>query len=94
MFAGRYSVIRFVLYQVQVPKNDAWCYLARIKNHGLTTARMTCNGFFFNNDLFRHAPLEECNTTCFIVHFSNFFMIGDAVTWTISVLLHADFRIT
>ena len=25
-----------------------------------------------------------CNTTCFIVHFVNFFIIGNAVTWTIS----------
>jgi len=37
-----------------------------------------------NNDLFRHAPLQEYNTTCFIVHFGNFFIIGNAVTWIIS----------
>jgi len=35
-------------------------------------------------DIFRHAPLQECNTTCFIVHFGNFFIIRNAVTWTIS----------
>jgi len=39
---------------------------------------------FLNNDLFMHAPLQECITTCFIVHFGNFFIIGNAVTWTIS----------
>ena len=39
---------------------------------------------FLNNVLFRHAPLQESNTTCFIVHFGNFFIIGNAVTWTIS----------
>jgi len=40
--------------------------------------------YFFCNDLFRHVPLQECNTTCFIVHFGNFFSIGNAVTWTVS----------
>ena len=43
-----------------------------------------CVCVFLYIDLFRHAPLQECNTTCFIVHFGNFFIIGNAVTWTIS----------
>ena len=40
--------------------------------------------FFLYIDLFRHAPLQECNTRCSIVHFGNFFIIGNAVIWTIS----------
>jgi len=43
-----------------------------------------CLCIFLYIDLFRHAPLQECNTTCFIVHFGNFFIVGKAVTWTIS----------
>ena len=45
-------------------------------------------------DLFRLAPLKECNTTCFSVHFGNFFIIGNAVTCTISgfpLHLHLQF---
>ena len=42
-----------------------------------------CVCFFFNICI-RHAPLQKSNTTCFIGHLCNFFVIGDAVTNKIS----------
>jgi len=48
---------------------------------------------FFYICLFWHAPLQKSHTTCFIVHLFNFFVIGDAVTNTISGFpLHLHFR--
>jgi len=48
---------------------------------------------FFFIYLFWHAPLQKSNTTCFIVHLFNFFIIGDAVTNTISGFpLHLHFH--
>jgi hypothetical protein len=45
--AGSFSVERVVcmsaMIMVQVFKNDAWCLLVGMKNHGLTIVRMTCN---------------------------------------------------
>jgi len=39
---------------------------------------------FFKYIFIRHAPLQKSNTICFIVHLCNFFVIGDAVTNTVS----------
>ena len=61
-----------------------WCVGVCVWCVGVGECVCVCGVFFFNNDLFRHAPLQECNTTCFIVHFGDFFIIGNAVTWIIS----------